>query len=99
MLPRCCSAFRGKIVVSNEGNQAYINMLFFESLVPESQRKVPVILGTRNDVREGDVLIRWRLAKRPTWIDLLRIANTRYNPTGIVCRNVVPASSAYRDPP
>jgi 4-amino-4-deoxy-L-arabinose transferase-like glycosyltransferase len=56
-LLRARSMARGKIIISNEGNQPYINMLFFDSVLPDPQRKVPVVLGNRDDLRDGDVLV------------------------------------------
>ena len=47
----------GRIVVSSEGNQPYINILFFDSVLPDSRGKPPVVLGRSGDLREGDVLI------------------------------------------
>ena len=56
-LLRARSVAVGRIVISDEGNQPYISMLFFDSVLPDRQRKVPVLLGNRDDLREGDVLI------------------------------------------
>jgi hypothetical protein len=47
----------GRIVISNEGNQPYMDMLFFDSVLPQPGRKVSVLLGDSHDLHEGDVLI------------------------------------------
>jgi len=46
----------GRIVVSAAGNQPYINVLFFESVLPDT-RHIPVVLGRKEDVRPGDVFV------------------------------------------
>ncbi len=47
----------GKIVISRSGNQPYIDMLFFDSVLPDPQRKILVVLGEYSDLKEGDVFI------------------------------------------
>jgi 4-amino-4-deoxy-L-arabinose transferase-like glycosyltransferase len=46
----------GRIVVSAAGNQPYINVLFFDSVLPDA-RRIPVVLGREEDVRSGDVFV------------------------------------------
>jgi len=46
----------GRIVVSAVGNQPYINVLFFDSVLADA-RHIPVVLGREEDLRSGDVFV------------------------------------------
>jgi hypothetical protein len=45
---------RGRVILSDEGNVPYINLLFFGSL---SGTRIPLLCGSRRDARPGDVYI------------------------------------------
>ena len=47
----------GKIVVSNKGRAMYVELLFFDSVLPSKGPRLPAQLGEFEDVQPGDVFV------------------------------------------